>query len=436
MRAHDFLFEARRNPEQNPKISELEQLEHIAEQYGYEDIYVRFVDIPKLGINPSSKYGTPFGICAYPLEYVIEKELNVPFAGEMPYIMVFEDNGAKLLELTEPGSDWTQDDHALALRMAPILKSVLNTDDIDMTATPNPNEDPNDNDNDRVWSPVWSWMYKNILQFGNHEDRGKLATRVLTQLGYEGVSDPGYGIIFSDEPEQTVFFNTSHLKVILAIDRHISDTFLSYGKPSDFNDNYKHSELSKSDTAATKNRISNLPRLQQNYERELAHYYRKHPGWSFEQLLRKYPYLIQYNPKATPQQIRDYQAYVFADPADRSYYYSTMPVDFQLKIVNADVNNVKWIPKDALSKEALTAAVKVDPHVLDTFGLKYSPLKNDPGVQVAAVSKIIQNIKNNPKQISQAELIQLVNAYVKITLGSQTPKLKQYLDGLARDMSK
>ena len=85
-----LINEARKNPEQNPKISPFHQLRAIADKYGTDNIFVRYSGVNKLGANPQSKWGTPLGICAYPLKYVLDSHGIVPYAGQMPYMIVFK----------------------------------------------------------------------------------------------------------------------------------------------------------------------------------------------------------------------------------------------------------------------------------------------------------------------------------------------------------
>jgi hypothetical protein len=69
------LTEARRNPEQNPKISVNQAIKQRLQsgERGTPDnpkLFVSFTQLDKLGINPKSKYDTPLGIYAYPADYV------------------------------------------------------------------------------------------------------------------------------------------------------------------------------------------------------------------------------------------------------------------------------------------------------------------------------------------------------------------------------
>lgn len=57
-----YLFEKRKNPEQNPKISTLQKIKKYVNR---DDLYVSFRTINKLGINPNSRYNTPNGIYGY-----------------------------------------------------------------------------------------------------------------------------------------------------------------------------------------------------------------------------------------------------------------------------------------------------------------------------------------------------------------------------------
>jgi hypothetical protein len=89
-----YFYEARKNPEMNPKISAYEALKKYKDD---PDIYVSFTDLNKIGIKPLSGFNTPNGIYTYPLkeiwkEYRIDQKKSVgkvvPFAGDREYIQV------------------------------------------------------------------------------------------------------------------------------------------------------------------------------------------------------------------------------------------------------------------------------------------------------------------------------------------------------------
>lgn len=92
-RFKEFIAEARRNPEQNPKISAYEAL------LPYKDdptTYISFTTEEKVGINPQSKFNTPLGIYCYPLKEAwgkydigLNKDLTgLPFAADRPFVWV------------------------------------------------------------------------------------------------------------------------------------------------------------------------------------------------------------------------------------------------------------------------------------------------------------------------------------------------------------
>ena len=85
--------EARRNPEQNPKVSVNQRIQdHLDQASTLEgtsvpNSFVSFTKVDKLGINPGSTFNTPLGIYSYPSFYVMElvglndSMSNLPFAG-------------------------------------------------------------------------------------------------------------------------------------------------------------------------------------------------------------------------------------------------------------------------------------------------------------------------------------------------------------------
>ena len=97
---NQFLVEARRNPEKNPKENPVKKLSPYRKR---GDIFISFVksanaftdtadETVQIGLNTKSKYNTPNGIYTYPIVYAYEetdddaKEFDVPFAGEKPWI--------------------------------------------------------------------------------------------------------------------------------------------------------------------------------------------------------------------------------------------------------------------------------------------------------------------------------------------------------------
>lgn len=90
-----FVQEARKNPEQNPKVSAYQALKQYSDD---PTIYISFTDIDKVGINPKSKFNTPLGIYCYNLEqawnmYDVDRRKDLkglPFAADRPNIYVLQ----------------------------------------------------------------------------------------------------------------------------------------------------------------------------------------------------------------------------------------------------------------------------------------------------------------------------------------------------------
>ena len=66
------LFEARKFPTLNPKLSAYDQLKQYKDD---PSIYISFTEINKIGINPVSKWDTPLGIYCYPLKDTWQKSV-------------------------------------------------------------------------------------------------------------------------------------------------------------------------------------------------------------------------------------------------------------------------------------------------------------------------------------------------------------------------
>lgn len=111
MLIEELLFESRKNPDLNPKISATAAVKP------YQDDYITFTDINKVGINPSTTHDTPLGIYCYPVKY-IWKQYNItksfsllPFASNRKYVHVLRPKhlGREIL-VTEYSSSHLEND--------------------------------------------------------------------------------------------------------------------------------------------------------------------------------------------------------------------------------------------------------------------------------------------------------------------------------------
>jgi len=139
-----YLEEARRNPELNPKISIYKALEPYKDN---DDMYITYIaDVGKdfsgvtgknisgfkVGINPKSTYNTPNGVYVYPLKEAWERysdrnaqRIKVPFAGHHPMIALLQaKSGSNIIDVSQISSkDYDRDYMKLAKMIIKSIKS-------------------------------------------------------------------------------------------------------------------------------------------------------------------------------------------------------------------------------------------------------------------------------------------------------------------------
>ena len=213
-----YIGEARRNPEQNPKVSAYEQLKPYFDD---ENAYISFTSVDKLGINPRSKFNTPLGIYSYPLKEIKEfyddtnndwdktEKINVPFAGDRDYIwLFFPKRPDRVLELSEYSSaDWDRD--VKILRKIAKKHNILNYFN-DMISEAKYNA--------RVRNPAGYFWYITMVLSETIEQYTKKSimrwNSIFRELGYDGITDKkGQGIIHELEPVQAVWFSKEAINV-------------------------------------------------------------------------------------------------------------------------------------------------------------------------------------------------------------------------------
>ena len=109
----NYYFEARRNPEQNPKLDVDQAIMAAYESLGQKSkskVGLSMTHVDKLGVNPRSTYDTPLGIYAYPFDWVYNEAKGkmptrgfkdiLPFEGNAPYANLFDwKNNAQIFDL-------------------------------------------------------------------------------------------------------------------------------------------------------------------------------------------------------------------------------------------------------------------------------------------------------------------------------------------------
>jgi len=163
-----------------------------------ENLFITFTAIDKVGINPKSQYDTPLGIYFYPLDYVVENEMNVEFAGNQPYI--------NLCEFIRPEK---------ILHMNPDIENQKGLELLDIfpkeevDAALRSIEEKYELRSD--YSKLWL-VTKELAS-----DKPILWNTNLRKCGIDGFVDHGTRTIHRSEPTQGVVFTGTSLKRILVI---------------------------------------------------------------------------------------------------------------------------------------------------------------------------------------------------------------------------
>ena len=192
-----------------------------------DKLFISFVNVDKVGINPKSPYDTPIGVYTYPLEWVLEEE-DVPFRGEIKpkKVKVLKVVSGKVLndDLTDAELnhykeilkkkyqiestellEWNNK----ARKKTPFGKLWNITRILSLKLSKNkPEKAAKDMDDDELvdaLSGINKTPAKNSAVIWN---------KLLRELGFDYVQDSGGGIIHPSEPTQAVFLTPKAYKVI------------------------------------------------------------------------------------------------------------------------------------------------------------------------------------------------------------------------------
>jgi hypothetical protein len=192
--------EARINPEQNVKAeSGKKELLSIAKTISDpEDWAISMTSQPKLGINPQAAVSedTPKGIYFYPLDYAlseIKRNKPLPWGDNMPYIQLFQyDRSNQMTQQTKVDSVKLK--QALSKYCPPeIMQQAEEEGEYDGT-------------------PYW-YIYDCLSRLGKSDETNIIRwNKVLRDLGFTSVFDPGNGWIAYNEPTQGVVLDPRIIK--------------------------------------------------------------------------------------------------------------------------------------------------------------------------------------------------------------------------------
>jgi hypothetical protein len=214
-----FVHEARRNPEKNPKINATDYLRKYKDR---DDIYISFTKINKVGVNPKSDWNTPIGVYVYPLKqfwnyYEVEKnktvQLAAPWAGRSPYIQIIKGKHSKgfirdFSKYTERDLNndiekilWRAYDFSGTDGQSEVFSVIEDAEESLKTRTPF----------DKFWNIIQDLSNSRLTRklLGIRSNKFLVAwTELLRNLGYTGFSDiHGEKIIHKNEPVQAVFID-------------------------------------------------------------------------------------------------------------------------------------------------------------------------------------------------------------------------------------
>jgi len=165
-----------------------------------ENLAVTFTAIDKVGINPTSGHYTPLGIYLYPIDYVIEKKMDVPFAGSEPHINVCEfARPERILHMTPDVSNQNGME----------LLNVFPKEQLDKAIEGlNPSSYQFRSNYSKLWFATQILANNKPTQWNIN----------LRKCGIDGFIDHGTKTICQEEPTQCVVFAANNLKLLHSID--------------------------------------------------------------------------------------------------------------------------------------------------------------------------------------------------------------------------
>ena len=203
--AWEPVNEARTNPEQNIRHeSGMKELVAVADTIAdTENWAISMTKEPKLGINPQVGISedTPKGIYFYPLDYAADlarRGKKLPWGHDYPYIQLFQyDRSGEMTKETSVDSNKLK--QAL-LQYCPedVIQQAIDEPEYDGTP--------------------YYFIYDCLSRLGKSDETNVVRwNKVLRDLGFTSVFDPGHGWIAHNEPTQGVVLDPRIIKQLKTI---------------------------------------------------------------------------------------------------------------------------------------------------------------------------------------------------------------------------
>ena len=229
------LNEARRNPGQNERLEGHAGAAKFLETLGRDvrDYGVSMTTIPKLGINPGSKYNTPVGVYFYPAEYYLRKKGGkkndkLDFQDDAPFIQIFEMFGD--VEYIDEINSGQFNSYVAKLfnsksKVAQLLgKSESSTEKFiaNAVASSLTQAKKADTYGGRLWYILYSLSKEDeddVRRRDNAAPRSSVVwNSLLRLLGMNIIIDNGSGIIHPNEPTQGVVLDPRNVKQVRTVE--------------------------------------------------------------------------------------------------------------------------------------------------------------------------------------------------------------------------
>ena len=225
MQLQELLLELRRNPGQNQKIAGHKEAIQFLKSKGCtqenDNGYgVSMTTIPKLGVNPSSKYNTPVGIYFYTAAHYIDVKGHggyLEFQDDAPYIQIFKFSPDKVLSIDSLSPDQYGDYIKLLYSNINSVATLLSASEEVVTRKLGeflieaPRESKVKTYGGYLWYVLWQLSRFHLKVKNRPQGQAQRSSIIWNSLfrliGVDIIIDDGSEVIHENEPSQGVVIN-------------------------------------------------------------------------------------------------------------------------------------------------------------------------------------------------------------------------------------